>query len=79
MMCFWGKTTTHYYLRKGNRSVVALRMQIQLHLKWGFALFSLWFYDHWNRELNTVVLHPSTLAVGYVVRVGSKEEVGCDN
>lgn len=54
-------------------------MQIQLHLKWRFALISLEFYDHWNRELNTVVLHPSPLAVVHVVRVGSKEEVGCDN
>lgn len=54
-------------------------MQIQLHLKWRFALISLGFYDHWNRELNTVVLHPSPLAVVHVVRVGSKEEVGCDS
>lgn len=77
MMCFWGKTSTHYYSREGNRSVVALTMQIQLHLKWRFALISLGFYDHWNREL--VVLHPSPLAVVHVVRVGSKEEVGCDN
>lgn len=79
MMCFWVNTTTHYYSRKGNHSVVALRMQIQLHLKWRFVLISLGFYDHWNRELSTVVLHPSPLAVVHVVRVGSKEVVGCDN
>lgn len=67
MMCFWGKTATHYYSSKGNCSVVALRMQIQLYLKWTFVLISLGFYDQWNGELNTVVLHPSPLAVVHVV------------